>query len=306
VPGGFVYNNYKISTTSRISYINKNLDVKIDNNLYDRQIFKRYNEDDVESAYICTRIDGPLITVQQWMQNIDVSKTRQIVTGKFYIDAYSAYTFSGAENYTTDLEYFRDSYLRRLGLEIERTRESEITPDPFFPILLEDSFFWGWGADRGSRSFFRRSENFRVFFYNADFDGASDLRNTISRTWPMMAIRANYLSTAACIEAVDASEFLQPKPFMDTLFRGSTLGEAFLFSQPLLNASMTCLGDPLLKVTFPNEFISDTRNTIDEAYVKIEDFYAKAIMSNYRRSRKIDYLRNLVASGSDVSVSLLQ
>jgi hypothetical protein len=78
--------------------------------------------------------------------------------------------------------------------------------------LSDDSFYWGWGINRGSTSFFKTTAHIRGFFYNADSDGARTVRNIAGRTWPILALRSDYIATAGSMKADDAKEFLRPTP----------------------------------------------------------------------------------------------
>ena len=302
VPGGFYDGDNVVSSTSRISHMKQAYVRNTKNPYYNRQIFKRFDEVDALGAYICSRIDGPATVVERWFENIENTNLRLLATGEFYLDPYSTYSFTDATNYTRELIEFGNNYATRLGLEIRKTIQRQAGRDPFFGSIQDDSFFWGWGADRGSTTFFKTTANLRGFFYNADLNGAFSVRNVTSRSWPLLAIRSGYNATAGSMKADNSLEFLRPTPFMDTLYRGATLGEAFLFSQPLLDCSMAVFGDPLQIYQFPTPIETSTLLPINMAWQNMEDFLAKAIISNSRRSHILENLRNRIARGNDEQV----
>jgi hypothetical protein len=82
------------------------------------------------------------------MDNIEAAKSRLEVSGKFYLDPYSSYTYSGSTEYTNDLLDFKENYSSRLGLVIKSTSRPLSGRDAFFPQMENDSFFWGWGVER--------------------------------------------------------------------------------------------------------------------------------------------------------------
>lgn len=298
VPGGFREGSDIISSTSRLSRIYHSFQKNIKNITYNRQVFKRFDSEDSSFAIICTRIDGPNVVTNSWMDNIQSVLQNLQITGKFYLDAYSAYSFSDSSFYTNELVDFGNNYLYKLGMNSEKTVKTS-SKDPFFSKINDDSFFWGWGLDRGSLGYFQSSSNTRAFFYNADFDGGLYIRDIDSRAWPILAIRQGYLASAGSLSGSDASSFLRPLPFMDALFRGATMGEAMLFSQPLLDSSVACFGDPLLFFYFPVSFEENTLISTEKSWTNMGDCYAKAIASIYRKSKILSNLRRYVASGDD-------
>lgn len=304
VTGGFYDGDDIVSSTSRISCMNQTYSRMKGNSLYNRQLFKRFEISNTDTHYICTRIDAPSNLLDRWFNNIENAKIRNIITGTIYIDPYSAYTFAGASTYTAELESFSANYANKLGIKKLTTKVFRAGKDAFFADLTDDCIFWGWGAESGSSYYFKRSDNMRAFFYNADLAGAFELRLTSSRKWPVLAIKENYCALASSLRAKDATEFLRPQPFWDALYRGATLGEAFLYAQPLQDCSICCLGDPLGTFQFQTPFVAFSKYTLKKSFELSEEFYAKAIVNNFRRSRKIDTLFNIVASGSDAQVQL--
>ncbi len=304
VPGGFLYNNNIISSTSRLSKIYHNFSYNIYNNLYNRQSFNKFNGEDALSSLICTRIDGPESVVENWIDNIKIAKDSLNVNGRFYFDAYSNYNFNESVKYNLDLLDFADKYKDLLGLEFIQTSKPATGKDAFFSKIESDSFFWGWGADLGSISFFRQTPSIRGFFYNADLNGARSIRDINSRSWPLLAIRQNYIATAGSLGATDATSFLRPSPFFNCLFKGGTLGESFLYSQPKLNSNICCFGDPLSNFIFPSSVEIDTSIDPDFAWSKMQDYYSKSISYLYRKSSVLKDLRQYTLTGSEESFQL--
>jgi len=299
VPGGFKDGTDVISSTSRLSRIFFPFEKNMKNPLYNRQVFKRFDGYDASVSLICTRIDGPNIITSVWFDNIEAANSRLQVTGSFYLDPYSSYTYSGSSSYTEELSDFYNNYLNRLGLSSFKTQIPPSGKDSFFSKLEDDSFFWGWGADRGSLTYFKTTSHTRSFFYNADFDGGLTMRNLDSRTWPMLSIRQGYVSSAGSMSGKDTSSFLNPVPFMDALFRGSYLGEAFSYSQPLLNSSMACFGDILSIFSFPIPFEENSLLEIKKSWKLMETCFAESVICLYRKTKVLKDLREYVVSGND-------
>lgn len=308
VPGGFRDEDDIISSTSRISRIFSAFnsgEKYIQNPLYDRKLFKRFDEEDAEFALICTRIDSPLSSITNiWMDNIQTANSQLLVNGAFYFDAYSSYQGDEAHQYETDLLEFRNDLLERLGLGIVDSTRVDPYRDALISAVENDSFFWGWGADRGSLSYFRNSSNIRGFFYNADFDGAETVRNIDDRTWPVLAIRRGYIATAGSMSDPGIDSFLRPEPFYQTLFRGGTMGEAMLFSQPKLNTPIACFGDPLSRFSFPLLFDSEELIEEETAWEEINKCFAKSCINIFRKNKILKEIRDMVVLGNNVNVAL--
>jgi uncharacterized protein (TIGR03790 family) len=304
VPGGFQDGEDTISSTSRLSRIFYPFSKNSLNPLYNRQVFKRFDGYDASQCIICTRIDGPPIVVDSWLSNIEESQTRFTVSGDFYLDPYSAYNFSDVETYTNDLINFQTGYVDRLNLNVKSTSKPPSGKDAFFPKVQEDSFVWGWGSDGGSLSFFGSTTNIRAFFYNADTEGALTVRDLDSTKWPLLAIRSGYIATAGSVGSDDASSFLRPTPFMDALFRGATMGESFIFSQPYLDSSISCLGDPLCSFSFPSLVGVSLYSVVpaENTWQKVEDCLAQSIVCLYRKTNVLKSIRDHVVSGNDPDV----
>jgi hypothetical protein len=62
VPGGFYDGENIVSATSRLSRMQSSYARNNTNPIYNRQIFKRFNDDDAINFMICSRIDGPIFS----------------------------------------------------------------------------------------------------------------------------------------------------------------------------------------------------------------------------------------------------
>jgi len=299
VPGGFKDGSDVISSTSRLSRIFYPFTKGVKNPVYNRQVFRRFDGYDALSCLIVSRIDGPSIVTDPWLTNIESAKSRLQITGNFYLDPYAGYSYSGSYEYTLELLDFLNNYSNRLGLVLQKTIQPPAGKDSFFSQIQNDSFFWGWGADRGSLTYFKSTANTRAFFYNADFDGGFTIRDLDARSWPLLAIREGYISSAGSMSGKDASCFLRPVPFMDTLFRGATLGEAFFYSQPLLDSTIACFGDLLSVFSFPIPFVDSQLLNPVKSWKIMETCFAESITYLYRKTNILKNLRDKIASGSD-------
>lgn len=308
VPGGFDDGEDVISSTSRLSRMFFTFDSSekyLDNPLYDRKVFKRFDSSDADFSYIVTRIDSPLAAITNtWFDNIELANSQLLINGEFFFDAYSAYQGDQAIDYESDLLDFRNSLFEDIGLTINETVRVDPYRDALISKVQNDSFFWGWGADRGSLSFFDSSANIRAFFYNADFDGANSIRDIDSRAWPVLAIRQGYIATAGSMSDPGIENFIRPEPFFNALFRGATMGEAFMFSQPKLNTPISCFGDPLSRFVFPLTF--DDRELVpqDQAWSNINECFAKSCINIFRKNTILKEARDLIVSGDDPDVTL--
>jgi hypothetical protein len=304
VPGGFIDGSDVISSTSRISRINFAYSKNTRNELYNVQVFKRFDESSLEKGLICSRIDGINIVTTSWLNNIETAKKRVNIAGTFFFDPYSGYNYSGTSEYTTELVEFVNGYISRLGLTIVKTAAPPAGRDVFIPKVADDAFFWGWGADRGSLTYFGSTVNTRAFFYNADFDGGYTIRDIDARTWPILAVRQGYVATAGSMSGSNANAFLRPYPFMDALFRGATMGEAFLYAQPFLDSSIACFGDPLATFSFPVPFIQNDLIQADKAWQQMTDCLSQSVVYLQRKTNVLYEMRNHILSGNDESVQL--
>jgi len=258
VPGGFYDGDDVISSTSRVSRINYTFEKQVKNKLYNRNVFKRFDSDDASYALICSRIDGPnLQFVKKVIDNATILYKQLFANGKFYIDPYSDIHATGASDYTDLLLDFKDNILPDLNLSTWETTFMDPYIDSTIPFVEGDSFMWSWFADRSSTSFFQNSNASRVFLYNADYDGGFTVRDENGKTWPFLAMDGGYLLTAGSMSNPTIDGFLNPNSFFYALLRGATLGEAYLFSVPYLDWTVSLFGDPIPLCSFDSNDIPD-------------------------------------------------
>lgn len=255
VPGGYYDNNPSneniYSATSRISRIEHTFSPKTLNKLYGRQIFSRFDATDALSALIVSRIDGPNLLFAKGIVDKATNLNKQkFANGTFYIDPYSDRATTGSEDYTDLLLDFKDNFLPTLNLSQWSTTFQDPYIDPSIPFVEGDSFVWSWFSDRTRTTFFQNSNAMRVFFYNADYDGALEVRSDTGHRWPYLALDAGYVSTAGAMSDPTIDGFLDPNFFFYSLLRGATIGEAFYFSVPYLDWTVTLFGDPLTACSF--------------------------------------------------------
>jgi len=252
VPGGFYDEDTHdiISSTSRVSRIHWGYDRQQNSKLYNRAIFKRFDETDADRALIVSRIDAP--TYEAAKNMIDKAyemKNQALANGRFFFDPYSNFN-SGQSQYITDLTDFYINTLFDLNMKVCSTTFISPYIDVVFPYLKHDSFYWGWFTDRATESFFKSTDTERIFFYNADLDSAFTVKNTVAGNFCPLAILNDYVSVAGAMSDPGEDGFLRPRPFFDALYRGATIGEAYLYSNPYYNWTMALFGDPLVQVVF--------------------------------------------------------
>lgn len=316
IPGGFYDDGDIISSTSRLSRINHAYSKKTKNALFDRKVFRAYNSQnssidslDSDIAIICSRIDGPnKAFVEDWLFNIKCAYNTNKVNGRFYLDPYSDLFGTLADKYQLQLVNFQNNILPTLNLETCVTTFIDPYIDSIHHQLYDDSFFWGWFTDRGSSDFFRSVDTTRLFYYNADFDGAESLRYSNPDRWPQLAIGNGYVSSAGSMSDPGIDGFLKPEPFFVALREQSRLGEAMLFSMPFFDWTVSFFGDPLLSFVFPSTYqdnlyderdIASTTNRELLHSILLEDLARLVAYGIYRDDRKED-IRNSIAFSVDV------
>jgi len=94
--------------------------------------------------------------------------------------------------------------------------------------------------------------------------------------------------------------FLDPITFFDAVLRGAKLGEAYLFSNPFLNNSMTVYGDPLMPIIIPNTDKALERINIFDSFRLISEYFAKAYSYLTRRAAAAFGITNRVIKTCDV------
>lgn len=308
VPGGFVEGADIISASSRISRINHTFSKKTENYLYNRQIFARYDGDDADFALITARMDGPnSATVINMMNQGDQLSKQVIVNGKFYIDPYSDRAGPDADRYTDDLVGFLNSTLGSLNLDVFTTQFIDPYFDSVLPSVEGDSFVWSWFTDRTTSSFFKVTNTKRAFFYNADYNAAGLVRSTTEGRWVPLAISAGYSGLAGAMSNPTIDGFLRPKPFFEALRRGATIGEAYIFSVPHVDWTLTFFGDPLVTFDFPKpDAVAEDETKIgeDEMWRLISGDFARSVAYMNVRSDAVSNVRNTVISSTDVATAV--
>jgi hypothetical protein len=312
VPGGFQSGDNIISSTSRMSRINSSFDRKIGNKLYNRSVFKRFDSDDANIALICSRLDGPNIQqVKTYVDNAEILSQQLFANGTFYIDPYSDKVGPSGEAYQELLLEFYNDLLPRLNLETWSTTFMDPYLDVAIPYVNNDSFVWSWFTDRAYSSYFQNTNGIRVFFYNADFDGGYTVRDENGHRWPFLSMSAgNYVASAGAMSNPSIPGFLNPISFFNSLLRGSTIGEAYLFSLPYLDWTMTLFGDPLPLCSFPSVVVPD-ENEIEEH--ECWDRMAKSLARSAAHLNKkaseigeiINGIADLTSTDKDVELDLL-
>jgi len=264
IPGGFYDGDDIISSTSRLSRLNFSFSKKRQNKLYNRSVFQRFDSSDASHALICSRIDAPNVQASKYyIDNAMALNDQLFANGTFYIDQYSDRATYGTAEYQEILSDFNDIKLPNLNLDTWSTTYQDPYIDSVIPFVEHDSFVWSWFTDRASSTFFRYSNALRVFFYNADYDGGYTIRDENSKRWPYLALSAGYVATAGAMSNPSILGFLNPNPFFDALLRGATIGEAFLYSVPHLDWTISLFGDPLTYCSFPAATVTEEA-VIDE------------------------------------------
>lgn len=247
VPGGFYDNSDVISSTSRISRINHTYSKQKQSSVYNMKVFSRYDSSHANKALIVSRIDAPTYENAKNMISKSYEMNNQaIVNGRFFYDIYS----SSSSDYINDLTDFYVNSIFDLNMKICSTTFISPYIDVVFPYLQHDSFYWGWSTDRTTESFFKSTDTERIFFYNADFDSAITVRSTSIGNFCPLAIANDYISVAGAMSNPGDDGFLRPRPFFESLYQGATLGEAYLFSNPYYDWTISFFGDPLVRVIF--------------------------------------------------------
>ena len=306
VPAGFYDGSDIVSSVSRISRIN-HYSKQINNPFYNRQIFKRFDGTDALDALIVGRIDGPdLTTAMSLITQSGKIQQQVFVTGTFYFDPYSDRHSTGAGQYTEDLLRFQSTLLPILNLNIYSTTQGNPYIDSIIPSVFGDSFIWSWFTNRGSNSFFQSSNAFRFFAYNGDYDGAFTIRDPTDRRWVGLYQRNGYASTAGAMSNPTNNGLLRPMPFFNALLRGATVGEAYLYSVPYLDWTMTFIGDPLMYVNFPAnpQLPSDNSLSQDESFRLMFIDLAQSIAFFVNKTNSLEDIVTQIVSSTDVETEV--
>jgi len=260
VPGGFYDGIDIISSTSRIARMDHTY-VKGENNpLYDRKIFQRFGSTELGKAYVTSRIDGPTVAfAKNIINNGYAAYNQKYCGGKLFLDPYTdiyihanySDPYGTGENYRDELLNFEEIAADVLNINICSTSLTDPYLDTTISKLIHDGFYWGSIISDGSNTFFEETDSQRLFFYNVDIDSAFSVRTISNQYWCYLALNNDYAACAGSMSEASYSGLLRPKPFFDSLIRGGTVGESFLYSCPQLNWTIAFFGDPLVTTQFP-------------------------------------------------------
>lgn len=324
VPGGFknlsdpsVYSSDLhtiISSTSRIARgcAKKNglyhdfTGGKFKNKFYNRSIFGRFDKNDAEFSLVVSRIDAPTLSLAKEFMDNAVKVNKQLeVNGTFYVDPYADKMGKEAQQYTQLLIDFSSNTLPLLNMDTWSTMFMDPYKDVVIPFVTNDSFVWSWFTDRAYSDFFQSTNANRIFLYNADFDGAYTIRNTSVKTWPILALQAGYALSAGAMSNPAIDGFLNPTPFFIALNEGATMGEAYLFSIPYLDWTLTLFGDPLTYVSFSTEtpVLNTTLNKNESWFLMNEDL-SRVIAYLYEEDKQLNQMQNEIVNEQELASEL--
>lgn len=309
VPHIFTYNGENYSISSFLHTLGKKNDdpyvppsdqIKRKNHTFDRKTFKFFDEIDLTELYITSVIDGP--TKKDAINLIKSSifvDNQNFVGGQISLDPYGLKSTENQLNYQQEILDFIQYDISYLGSEYTSTYDiDDPYQDPIIHYLQDDSFYWGWKEEIASITMFKDSRTPRAFLYNADDDGASNIKlNPLeSGKWLNIGLQKSnpgYASSAGMVSIPDNEEcYLQPRPFFETLHQGAGLGEAFLSSTKYVNYKLILVGDPLMCVDFPlgpTDVKYPVREIIYLITRSIEDYLSRI----YRLYITMTYIVNL-------------
>jgi uncharacterized protein (TIGR03790 family) len=290
IPGGFYDGDDIVSSTSRLSRLNFSISKKTQNKLYNRSVFQRFDATDATLSLICSRIDAPtLLQAKGYLDNAEKLNDQLLANGTFYIDQYSDRHASGYIDYQEMLSDFNDNLLPTLNLDTWSTTFQDPYIDSVIPFVEDDSFVWSWFTDRSHSTFFRQTNALRVFLYNADYDGGFTVTDENSKRWPYLALSAGYVATAGAMSDPTIAGFLNPNSFFNALLRGATIGEAFLFSVPHLDWTISLFGDPLTYCSFPaSDPVEEEVINEHEAWNIISKDMARSAAQLYKKESELE------------------
>ena len=311
VPGGFrdtdpYTGEAVIATTSRLSRVNFTFTRQSYNPLFNRKVYKDYDSTDAQQVLIASRIDAPsLALAKNIVDNFKKVIRQSNVNGSFYFDS-DAITneYVDALNYFSELDFFENNLLPILNMNVVKTYHwDEYTDVPTFR-LNNDSFMWGWQSDRAGYTLFKDTNVSRFFLYNADNDGAYTVRDSDERRWPWLALASGYAATAGAMSDPTTDGYLIPAPFFDALYRGATIGEAFLLAVPFVDWTLGMFGDPLVKVKFHGSSAFSDLYSLSAGFEIMKNNLANAISySDARQDAFTDAVYTIVLS-DDLSTSI--
>ncbi|GAG38390.1 unnamed protein product, partial [marine sediment metagenome] len=177
--------------------------------------------------------------------------------------------------------------------------------DSTIPFVEDDSFVWSWGSNRSHPDFFQFSGHPRTFFYNANTTSIETIRDPNNNTLPVIAMSAGYSACAFSLSDSTIEGFLNPNSFFESLLRQYTIGEAYLFSLPFFNWTMTLLGDPLVSISFPGAAsIDDVSIDEDEMWLNSTKDLARVAAQLYKKEQEAYEIVTNVLNLNDASWAL--
>lgn len=300
-------------------------DRKHPNHTYDRRgEFKFFDEEDASEVFITAIIDGPTSAAAIGLINraadVDV---QTFVAGEIFVDPFGLKLRPDELQYQADIIDFLDNEAPNLGMPINTTIDiNDPYQEPTIASFFRDSFYWGWFNPTFSKSLFFRQNQRRVFLYNADDRAAGNIHwkdpdtdevfdPNGSDLWCNLAINidSGYASCAGSVSDPGEDAFLRPRPFFETLHRGATLGEAFLFASKFTNWKTILIGDPLTVVNFPSELPSsqDSNNTLvsnRQAIFQIKEAFEESLGWGARQTRITNEMVDRVVESTNLSEAL--
>lgn len=300
------YNEYGgsieyIAIASRLHRLGRPVDYKRPNFTYDRKAFKYFDATDATQLYITSVIDGPTKEVaKKIIDRSIIVDNQQFVTGKILVNPYNRNTSNLGNIHRDDILEFVEKEATYLGLEIETTEQDRLNLTyPTIKSLSNESFYWGRGEPNFSPNLAINQSEKRVFLYNADQNSAHDIAASVddngSLPWTNLAItiEPGYAATAGSVEDPGEDAYLRPTPFFETLHRGGSLGECFLFASQYLDWKTFLIGDPLMTVFFPFEVPKNQRSTYtqisdnNEVIRRVKTNIENGLAYSYRQARLI-------------------
>lgn len=302
------------SRLHRLGHIRENA---YPNPVYDRRgDFKYFDGNDAQQLFITSVITGPSSdAAKSLIDRSIVVDNLSFVTGKIFIDPYGKNKTDDQLQYQNDLLDFIQNELPNLGLDSVITVPTFDGSDPFIKSMEHDAFYFGWFTPRYSSSLFMNQNEKRVFLYNADSDSAAYLNQPLytdtSNPWCNLAININpgYALSAGSVSDPGESSYLRPRPFFESLHRGASIGEAFLFSSPTVDWKTILIGDPMLVVNFPvdlppSQDLSNNSILNTECIRIIKEVLEESIAYGRRQERLLEDVVNIVVSTTDISEEL--
>lgn len=312
-----------IAVASALHRLGKsNSDRKSPNHTFNRAgDFKFFDEEDASEVLITAIIDGPTSESAIALINRSVDVDNQtFISGEIFVDPYGLKETEDQIEFQSDILDFISNEAPNLGMPVNSTVDID-NPylEPTVASFFKDSFYWGWFNPTYSKNLFFNQNQRRVFLYNADDRSASNIhyydsdRATAfdvngSDLWCNVAVNIDpgYASCAGSVDEVGEDAYLIPRPFFESLHRGATLGEAFLFASKFVNWKTVLIGDPLMVVNFPSDLPSsqDTSNTTisnKEAIIRIKNSYEESIAWANRQSRLTSSILETIVDSTNLS-----